>query len=160
MPDTTLTMYEMNLHLLRRLAADLTPAHMTERVGSTGHTPTWILGHLAVTEDFAAKLLGLDLACPAEWHKWFGPGSKEDSVPAVTKDQLLKSIESGHERISKAYGSADHAKLERPHGVSFFEGTPVRTLGEVLGHLLTVHNSYHLGQLSAWRRQKGFQALF
>jgi uncharacterized damage-inducible protein DinB len=44
-----------------------------------------------------------------------------------------------------------------PHEVEFLKPTPLKTNRHLLSHLMTTHESMHIGQLSTWRRQMGFE---
>ena len=43
----------------------------------------------------------------------------------------------------------------KPHEVELLRPTPLRTVGDVLGHLTCTHIAFHLAQLSACRRKAG-----
>jgi uncharacterized damage-inducible protein DinB len=49
--------------------------------------------------------------------------------------------------------------MNAPPPVDDFKGTPITTRGHLFTQLITIHESYHLGQLSAWCRQAGCQPL-
>ena len=162
MYENELVMYAFNLHMLRRLSGGLSPEHMGRRINGIGHSPRWILGHLAIATDFAAQVAGGRRLCPAAWHKAFGPGSRDDDAggPTPSREELIEAIERGHAQVIELASVATTEAMAAPPPVAFFEGTPITTKGHLFTQLITVHESYHLGQLSAWRRQAGFPPLF
>ncbi len=104
MLERELTLYKFNLNYLRRLLADIAEADMTATPFAGANPPVWILGHLAVATDYAGRMLGLERACPRDWHAKFSPGSKPADLqaPLPTKAELLAAIENGHRRVADA----------------------------------------------------------
>ena len=155
-------LYLYMMGMCRRLASDIEPALLDHQPAPGIKAPLWVLGHLAICTDYAARMLKLDLACPADWHANFGPKTSA-VVPASvrpTKERLLAAMETGHERVTAAVAIASAEDLARPHGVELLKDTPLETRADVLAHLMTTHEAFHLGQLSTWRRQMGFAPLF
>ena len=116
--ENELTLYAFNLQYCRNLAHDIPDERLTHRIAPGVNPPHWILGHLAIATDFAAGCLGLPKACPTEWHREFGPGSKPSDVPGfrVTRSELLQAIASGHERVAAAIPQALPEAMAKPHG--------------------------------------------
>jgi len=46
------------------------------------------------------------------------------------------------------------------HEVDLLKATPLKTRGDLVGHILTTHFATHLGQLSSLRRHFGRPPLF
>jgi hypothetical protein len=155
--ERELTLYKFNLNYLRLLAAELDDANLGKPAFPGGNPPVWILGHLAVATDYAGKLLGLRPQCPREWHTQFAPGTKPADVvtPYPTKGDLLGSIEAGHRRVSEAVPGASSEAMSQPHNVELLKPTVLGTFGDVLAHLMTTHEAFHISQLSACRRSCG-----
>jgi hypothetical protein len=160
--DRELTLYAFVLNYCRMLTADLDEAKLLAPPAPGVHSPAWILGHLAISTDYAASLLGLRRECPAAWFKAFGPGSVADAVPspAPTKAELLSAIEAGQTRVAEAAKTADPAVMAKPHALNMTVLRQLPTNGDLLAHLLTTHPASHLGQLSLCRRLMGLPALF
>ncbi|MEX0676698.1 MAG: DinB family protein [Pirellulales bacterium] len=155
--ERELTLYKFNLNYLRLLAADVAESNLGAVPFEGANPPVWILGHLAMATDFAARLLGLEPACPREWHKQFAPGSKPSELkpPWPTKSELLAAIENGHRRVSEAAPGASADAMNKLHNVELLKPTNLTTNGDVLAHLMTTHIAFHLAQLSACRRKAG-----
>jgi hypothetical protein len=85
---------------------------------------------------------------------------KDDTAPLPTKAELVQTIEAGRRKIVEAIAKVDPARMEQPQNSDFFKDSPVKTVGDVVAHLLTTHFAYHLGQISAWRRVEGKPFLF
>ena len=162
MLENARAVYAMNLGLLKSSVKDLTPEQMVTQASPITNPPVWILGHIAVTADGAGQLLGLAKVLPDAWHQQFGQGSKPMPTlnPMPTKDELMRTIDDVHERISKATETADATRLAQPHGIPFFENTPVKNIGDAMTLLMTLHEAFHIGQLSFCRRQMGFAPMF
>lgn len=159
--ERELTLYKFNLNYLRLLAADLDESTMGVAPFPGANPPVWILGHLAVATDYAARILGLQAACPKQWHAQFAPGSKpsELKTPGPTKSELLAAIENGHHRVSEAAPKTSSEAVNKPHSVELLKTTNLATVGDVLAHLMCTHESFHIAQLSACRRGAGKTAI-
>jgi hypothetical protein len=163
------SMFERELRLnglmhgyLSRLLQDLDDAQLDVPVASAGDPPAWILAHLVVANDYALRLLGAPRIASAEWHKRFGRGvsPKDDQSPLPSKTELVQKLEEGRQLLVATAVKAEPDRMEEPNKVDFFKDTPVTTVGDVVGHLLTTHLAVHIGQLSAWRRMLGRPHLF
>lgn len=145
----------------RRLTADLTDADMTHVPVPGMNPPGWLLAHLALSADMAAKVVGAETSCPADWVPWFGPHSTPlaEGAPTPRKNELLSLIETTYARVNSALEKGVAAdKLAAPNPIEFIRGV-LPTAGDLLAHLLTTHVATHLGQLSAWRRAAGKKAV-
>jgi DinB superfamily len=140
--------------MMSQSLANVDDAELAKPAFPGWNPPAWILGHLAVTNDFALRNLGEPPVTSSEWRKRFRPGAKpeEDKSPYPTKAELLSTLQTGRERIIAGIAKVDPEKLKQPHGVDLLQGSPLKTVGDVLSHLLTTHYAFHMGQLSAWRR--------
>ena len=151
------TLYKFNLNYLRTLVADINEADLGVAPFAGANPPVWILGHLAVATDYAGRMLGLERACPREWHVQFAPGTKPADLkqPLPSKSDLMAAIENGHRRVTEAAGNVSGEVLDKPHGVELLKTTNLTTAGDVLAHLMCTHESFHVAQLSACRRKAG-----
>lgn len=156
--EQQLVLYRFMLGYCQQLSADIEESKMTHQPSPGLKPPIWILTHLAISTDYAARCLGLPAACPKEWHRAFGPGSQNlpDLQPLPTKKELLDAIEAGHARVSEAAQNASPEKMAEPNPIELLKDTPLKTVGDLVCHLLSTHEAFHLGQLSAWRREAGF----
>ncbi len=155
--ERELTLYKFMLNYLRLIAADIDEKDMGAVAFDGANPPVWILGHLAVGTDFAARQLGLEAVCPRSWHAQFSPGSQPSALkpPLPTKIELLAAIENGHRRVSEAAPKASSEAMNKPHNIELLKPTNLATVGDVLAHLMTTHVSFHIAQLSACRRKAG-----
>jgi hypothetical protein len=155
--ERELTLYVFNRNYLRLLAADIDESLMNVAPFAGANPPVWILGHLAISTDYAARILGLHRACPKEWHVLFGPGTNSAALeaPLPSKAELLEAFENGCSRVIEATPNAKSEVLDAPHAIELLRTTVLKTNGDVLAHLMTTHESFHLAQLSACRRKSG-----
>ncbi len=157
MLDQLPALHEFQLRYIQMLAADLDDDDLGVAPFSGANPAVWILGHLAVATDYAARMLGQKPECPREWHKYFAPGSNPAEVPLPypTKAELLAAIENGHRRCAAALAAVDKEMLNQPHSVELLKPTALKTNADVLCHLMATHPAFHVSQLSACRRKKG-----
>lgn len=149
-------LYALTLSYCRLLVKDIDDAKFCDQPAPGVNHPAWILGHLAVVTDYAARLLGDSMVCPKAWHKKFGPGSSLSTERSgyPSKAELMGALETGHERVTKCASQTTEERLAQPQSGPFFK-TELPTVGDLLGHLMTTHPCMHLGQLSTWRRCMG-----
>lgn len=142
---------------LEMLVADIEESELDVRPVVGFNPPRWILGHLAVYTDYALRASGARFQCPKDWHRCFARGSDGDRCPAEipSKAELVNKIVSGFELVRERCKTIETSQLDASHSVPFLVGSPLKTVGHVLAHLMTTHFASHLGQLSAWRRIQG-----
>lgn len=151
--------YGFNLNLAKRLVDDLTGEQMCQQPHGVVNHPAWSLGHLAGASVGVLKALGHDAALPAGWEDVFKTGGIPSGDPSVfpSKDELLATLASLHERVARAVAAADAATFATPNP---HEGMRAYfpTVGDLIVFLMTSHEMDHLGQLAAWRRAMGLGA--
>lgn len=145
--------YSFNLNVAKRLVGDLTAEQMCQQPHGVVNHPAWSLGHLASASVGVLKVLGQDAALPGSWGDVFKTGGIPSANPSdfPSKEDLLSTLDSLHDRVIAAVNVADAATLATPHP---HEGTRkyFPTIGDMVVFLMTSHEMDHLGQLAAWRR--------
>lgn len=157
--------YGVNLHTAKRLVADLTAEQMCQQPHGVVNHPAWTLGHLVFSSVGLLTFLGHDTSPPVGWEaaafagtEGGGRGPSSDPSGFPSKDELLSTLESLHDRVTTAVKAADAATLAAtlatPHP---YEGARkyFPTLGDHVVYLMTLHEMDHLGQVAAWRRAMG-----
>jgi hypothetical protein len=151
-------LYGIMLGLCKMQTADIDDTKLADLPAPGVNHPAWILTHLAICTDYAARLLGEPTRCPKEWHQRCGPGSTVSPERSyyASKHELLTTLAAGHACVSEAIGKATDEVLHKPHGSQFvFVKNTFPTVGDLVSHLMTTHTGFHLGQLSMWRRMMG-----
>lgn len=156
------TLFRFMQGYLEKVVADFSDDDLTKPTPGAVNPPAYVLGHLAICNDFSLQLLGKPTVCPRAWMVAFGPGSSPDAmkIPYPSRMDLLDALRRGHEQVLAAVVDADPAAMAAPHAVAIFAGTPIQTIGDVVSLLMTTHFSLHIGQLSLMRRQTGRAPLF
>jgi hypothetical protein len=160
--DRERKLYDFMLGYCKLLTRDIDDARMADSPAPGVNHPAWILTHLALATDYAARLLGEQPKCPEAWHKKCGPGSKlsPNRGDYASKQELLAALEAGHARVNAAAARVTEEALNRPHSVEIpILKQLLPTVGELLAHLMTTHAGIHLGQLSLWRRTMGLPSV-
>lgn len=149
-------LYQFNLKFAQTLVSDVTREQMVEQPNGLVNHPMWSLGHLTVAADGLGKLFGLDSALPEDWETSFATGGvpSGDIKAYPSKDDLLATLTTEHERNTEAVLKAGSAWFAEPHP---HEGTRkyFPTVGDMVIFLMTSHEMDHLGQVAAWRRAMG-----
>ena len=148
--------YQFNLDRARTLVRDVPDDQMTRQPQGLVNHPAWTLGHLALTSNHLAKMLGLESTVPAAWTEAFRVGGVPSGEAAAfpPKQQLLDELAAQHQRVAEAIETADPALFDREHPS---EGARKRfpTIGDYAVFLISSHEGSHLGQIAAWRRAMG-----
>ncbi|MEM8945716.1 MAG: DinB family protein [Planctomycetota bacterium] len=161
MDDYFRTLYAFNRNFCEQLLADIADDEMLVQPAANVNTPAWLLGHLAICTDFALGTLGQEKQLPRDWMVYFGPGSKPIPGDRTWPDRqaMWDAYVSGHDLVAAASRDADPTLLAAPNPVEFLVSA-MPTAGDLLAHLMTTHECFHLGHLSNWRRQTGRAPLF
>lgn len=152
-------LYGLNLRVARAMVDDLTSEQMVEQPHGVVNHPAWSLGHLVMTADGLARLLGLESEVADGWESVFATGGvpSNDSSLYPPKEELLDALTAQHARNAAALEKAEPAWFATP--------TPNErrrkrfpTVGDTVVFLMTSHEMLHLGQVAAWRRAMGVGA--
>ena len=144
------------LTVLAEATAGLDDTHRALLPQTGAKTAGWILGHLAVTGDFARKLCGRQPVCPKDWRAKFNPGTtpSENGADYPPMAELIAKLHEVYADLSDAAMTADPATLA---GDNPF--VPARaafpTSRNFVPYLLAGHFAYHTGQLVGWRAAAG-----
>ena len=161
MNDYFRTLYAFNRNYCQKLFSDIADDEMLVQPAAGVNTPAWLLGHLAICTDFALGILGQEKRLPAEWMTYFGPGSQplpgDQTWPE--RAEMWDGYVNGHELVDAASRDADPQLLAQPNPIEFLV-SELPTAGDLLAHLMSTHECFHLGHLSNWRRQMGRAPLF
>ncbi|HJT77270.1 MAG TPA: DinB family protein [Gemmataceae bacterium] len=161
MLDSAIKINLLLVQYCRMLLDGIADERMTEQPLPGVNHPAWVLGHLALTTDNALGWLGAEKALPPEWAALFGAGSKPTAsrgdYPA--KEELVRAVEQGFERVRQRVQAAPPEQLARPTTHPRMRET-LPTVKDGVAFLLTGHLGVHLGQLSTWRRMIGLPPLF
>ncbi|MBL8830007.1 MAG: DinB family protein [Planctomycetaceae bacterium] len=159
--DNEIAINQFQLSLLSRIVDDLADDSLYEPSPGHGHTPLWILGHLAICAEFGQSLLGGQLT-HHDWAATFGPGSSDRPAPnpAWSKVLFRDAITACYSSLQSMAAHANSEHLAKPHAFEFFRGTPIATIGHAVALLLTNHFGFHISQLLSCRRVQGHKPLF
>lgn len=149
-------LYGFNLRVARAMVDDLTPDEMVEQPHGVVNHPAWSLGHLVVTADRLAGMLGLGSDVADGWASVFATGGipSNDRSLYPSKEQLVEALAAQHARNAAAFERTNAAWFDTPNpGETRRRRFP--TQGDLALYLMTSHEMLHLGQLAAWRRAMG-----
>ena len=89
--------YAFLLGYARRLVADIDDAQLADQPTPGVNHPAWLLGHLAISTDFAADQVRPGAQPARAWFRDFGPGSipRPDRASYPGKAELMAAYEAG-----------------------------------------------------------------
>jgi hypothetical protein len=140
-----------HLAMADRLFARLDDSHRALEPQPGLKTAGWLIGHLAVTGDFARRLCGVSALCPREWRAAFNPGTQpvRDATAYPPMRTLCETFRAVYGDLSTRALSVEQDRLAQPNPYE-----PARadfpTAGDFVAYLLSSHLAYHLGQLVTW----------
>lgn len=143
----------LDLGRLRALVADVPDADLARQPDGCPNHAAWTLGHLAHSLEAIGGEMGLAPWLPADFAPRFGTGSapSPDRAAYPTKPELLAHLDDGAARIEAALGRLSLAELAQDLPDERHRAT-YPTLLHAMTHVLGSHLSFHVGQLSCWRR--------
>ncbi|HEY4259188.1 MAG TPA: DinB family protein [Schlesneria sp.] len=144
-----------------KVAADISEQSFFEAGAGHGHSPAWIIGHLALSAEAGMQSFGRAITHP-EWSSLFGPGTRGlvDPSESLSKEILQLVLLENYRQLREFATNASPEAMSQTHRVPFFRGTSIKTVGDCITLLLTSHFGFHLSQLSSCRRAAGFGPLF
>ena len=117
-----------------------------------GHSPRWILGHLATTRFRVLELVGLAAAKP-DWAAAFGMGTTAAGMPGdLDPKAVIQAFHEAQQALVGRWEALTGADLAKPIGRTLPNGSD--NVGGAL-RFLAWHEAYHLGQLGLLRRLAG-----
>ena len=148
------------LRVADRALAGLGDEHRAVQPAEGSKTAGWLVGHLAVTGDFARRLCGRPPLCPAEWRVAFNPGTTPslNAADYPSMSDLSASMRAVYADLCEAALNthADVLAAENPYAPT---RTDFPTSGAFVNFIAAGHLGYHLGQLVAWRAAAGLGPL-
>ncbi|MCC7147449.1 MAG: DinB family protein [Phycisphaeraceae bacterium] len=153
--DGILKGWDENLEYARQLIKDVPAARMTHQPQAGMTHPAWVLAHLGAYHPvMLAMIHGERFADPKDHRYGFNSTAVDDPQAYPAKEELLASFEKYHGLIGQALREDGDAAMELPTTLARWKEKMPRN-GHVLPDLMLVHESIHLGQISAWRRVLG-----
>lgn len=145
-----------NRGLTSALLKDVDDERMVAQPSGVVNHAAWQVGHIVTTLSQVGRLIGSTFELPADWEAKFGMGSKvaADREANPAKAELLATLERACAAFEQALGSAGEETLAKQMPDSKFRMI-MPTLADAALFVAGAHYSYHLGQLSAWRRAQG-----
>jgi hypothetical protein len=157
--DALLYGWNKNTDYVQRLMADIPADKIAYQPAANMNHPAWILSHLNI---YHPCMVGVITQKPFEdpkGHK-FGMTSKPEANASLygSKDALVAAYVKGHNDVAAALQKADPKVLAAAPNLERWAKV-MPTTGILLNYLMLLHESTHLGQLSAWRRVQGMPSV-
>lgn len=159
MKDLLLQNWKGNLDYALRLVHDLGDSQIVLQPALHMNHPAWVLCHLCHYHPAILALI-VGESCPDPAQHPDAPRFDEGSTPVPdtaqypNRRELLERFRLGHEEISEALADVTIERLNEPVALVRWQSLWGAT-GVALAYLMLMHESVHLGQVSAWRRAQG-----
>lgn len=161
MKDQIIALYANSLADAARFVADVPDERFAESPYPDAKHPAWVLSHLAVGGGMMAGCLKSDptdfAGVPEAWMKTSAPGCPVSTERGdyAGKDELLATLRSVHETLTKAVEAASDGDLAAEFPIAEYRDF-FPTNGAAVAYMMAFHEPYHLGQLTQWRMAAGF----
>ena len=158
--EPALHSFSYALGYLREQVEDCSRDDMVRQPAGVPNHPAWTIGHLVFIAQAIGGVAGLEPWLDEGWVKAFGPGSKpvEDVSAYPPKGDLLAALADAEQRLASAVRTVDHAALGQPFpDPAYLEVFP--TVRHAFTQVLVGHTSFHVGQISVWRRATGLPGI-
>lgn len=155
MKDILLFSWDKSLDYGQKLLADVLEDRMVYQPAVNINHPAWVYSHLNAYHPVITAMIRGELFDDPKEHP-FGMKSKPvaDASVYASKSELIESFVRGHHQVTEALKVADDAIIHRDVPLErWVKYMP--NVGAALGYLMILHESTHLGQISAWRRVQG-----
>jgi len=147
--------YRFNSDFLTKMVSDLSPEEWMNRPSETTNHITWIVGHLIWTRKQLLGRLGSEWSQP--WLGSFARGVKcGEGAPYPSSDTLIDPWREVSGILAGTLGSVSEEVLSQPA-----KNGPPSADGKISGvvNFLTIHETYHVGQISYLRGWLGHKGL-
>lgn len=156
MIEDVLALFAASLKDVEDAVKTLPDERMAEQPYGVRNHPAWTVGHLVVSADYIARLLGEATAdVPAGYPVLFRPGTTPmaDRSAYPSRDELLSRLRAVHAAADAAVRHSYVARAGDPPPEELRGFAP--TVGRIVTFLLAAHEPYHVGQLMVWRKAAG-----
>lgn len=144
-------LYTVGARTLDGLVGDFTPVDW-QVTDSVGHSPRWLVGHLATYRQRILAMMGLESPV-APWEAAFVRGTSPADVPADLDPMVLvRAFQAAQEAMAARWEALTPQDLARPFARTLPDGS--NTVGGAVNFMVW-HETYHLGQLGFMRRLAG-----
>jgi uncharacterized damage-inducible protein DinB len=143
--------YAVGARCLDQLVGDFTDSDW-QVTDSVGHSPRWIVGHLAV---YRRRVLAMAGLAPEKepWEASFLQGTSPAGVPAdLDPRMLVQAFHAAQNELAGRWDALTPEDLAKPLGRTLPDGST--TVGGAICFMVW-HEAYHLGQLGFMRRLAG-----
>lgn len=148
--QSLLQVVNRNHGLLNKLVDGISDEQALRTVVDGGSHLNWVVAHLVASRDEMLEALGHERVRPKEVDTAFDYGSSAPTADnAQPFSQHMADYQKAHERLVAALESATDDKLAEPYGRSTVAGTLEFALW---------HETYHVGQVTLYRRLAGFKS--
>ena len=144
------------MNLTKMLVDDVETDRFNDNCGSTINHPAFVLGHCAYYVGVGMQMLGSDIELSDSDAELYKHGSDCIHLHSGyhTKDDGIAFFMARLEAAAKFVENLDDAVFEKSAEGTFMEDS-MPNMGAVATFMMVAHVTFHLGQVSGWRRVAG-----
>jgi hypothetical protein len=148
------------LNYLRDQVADVAAAEMVAQPKGIMNHPAWTIGHLTHSCQMLGGAIGLPPWLPNEWPTRFATGTAPVADASIyePKERALAILRDARSRLTSAVERLDDVRLDQPFPDEAYRDV-FPTIRHALTQVLVGHTSFHVGQVSVWRRAMGLPGI-
>jgi len=143
--------FKANTDLFKKTLQGIPPDRLLIKPGDDSNHLMWIAGHVVVHRAIVPKILGQEWSAP--WEGLFARGAKltaADQYPGI--EEIMRAWDEVSGRLLSSMASASPEALAEPVSKG------ITLDGKISGKIafLSLHESYHVGQMAYLRKWLGF----
>ena len=145
------------MNMAKPLVDDVEAGRFSDCCNTTINHPAFMLGHCTYYVGVGMQLLGSDIELEdsdAELHQ-HGAECLHMHDGYQAKDDVISSFMDRLEAAATFVETLDDSVFERSTEGTFFEGR-MPNMAAMANFMMVAHVTFHLGQVSGWRRVAGF----
>ncbi len=147
--------YRINASLVTKSLADMTPEDILVRPNGEANSALFIFGHITHHRHILARILGVE--APEPWGHLFGRGVKVlggETYPE--REEITLAFQHVTEKLDGRFESLTEQEL---NSATDFSPPGMRKIVRDTMAFLSLHETYHVGQLAYIRRLFGYNQL-
>ena len=138
------------------LVSDIDPDKFADRCGTTINHPAFVLGHLTYYAGICMQMMGGEIEFTETEKELYEHGRECLDDPSLypPKAEAIATFNDRVNTVADFLETCDESAFAKSSEGTWIE-KHVNTMGGLIAFMMIGHVTFHLGQISAWRRVAG-----